>query len=133
MPSLNRRPNRSEMRSRILDNEVTVMLGNDLTQRPIDTEEQATKLVETYCERAVDARKLCDVVIPDDTEATVQHQNKAYQHWLMNYGAAIGALVALKNARKISDNAYKQLQQRVFSTLAPRVVGDIVSPIRLVT
>lgn len=103
------------------------MIGDDLTRNRIETEEEAIKLVENYCSRAIVARNLCDVIVPGDREATVKQQRRAYENWLMHYGAAIGALVALRNVGKISDNAYEKLQQRVFNTLAPRVVGELVS------
>lgn len=91
----------------------------------IETQEQATKLVEMYASKAETARLLCNVKIPDDPKATADAQQKAYQQWLMNYGSAVGALVSLHKAGKISDNAYVKLQQRVFLTLRPTVVGEV--------
>lgn len=103
--------------------------GDHPLEGKITNQEQATKLVEMYCNKAETARALCNVVIPDDKQATATAQQRAYMQWLMQYGGAIGALVALHKAGLISDNAHIQLQQRVFQTLNPSVVGDVSSPI----
>ncbi len=106
--------------------------GDHPLQGKITNQEQATKLVEMYCNKATTARELCNVVIPGDTAATVRAQQRAHQQWLMQYGGAVGSLVALHRAGMISDNAYEQLQQKVFQTLKPSVVGDITPPITVV-
>ncbi len=98
----------------------------------IRNQEDATKLVETYCKKAVTAREQCNVVIPGNPTATANAQQSAYRAWLMNYGSAVGSLVALHKAGKISDNAHVQLQQKVFQTLQATVVGDVTRKITVV-
>ena len=98
-------------------------LGNPDTK--IDTQEQAIKRVEQLCQRVVECRNTCDVRIPDDPISTAAIQTKAYQHWLMTYGQALGTLIAYYQCGKIEDNAYNLLKGKVQATLAPRVVGDV--------
>ncbi len=93
----------------------------------ITTQDQATKKVEEYVERAAHARDRCNVEVPGDREATVKAQQKAYQHWLMHYGAAVGTLTVLREAGLISDNAFAWLQPKVYATLAASVMGDVSS------
>ncbi len=105
----------------------------DVNPRPTDeirTQEQAINLVDEYCQKAVQSRVNCNVIIPGDQCATVKAQQEAYDNWLRWYGCAIGALVALHRARLIPENAYTQLQQKVYNTLAPQVVGDVRLPIQ---
>lgn len=95
----------------------------------IRTLEQATNLVEGYCAKAVEARAQCNVITPGNRQATVKAQQMAYDNWLRWFGCAIGALTALHRAGLIPDNAYKQLQQVVYNTLAPQVVGNVSAPV----
>lgn len=95
----------------------------------IKTLEQATRVVRDYADRAVYCRDQCNVEVPGDKESTVKLQNKAYMHWLMNYGSAVGALTVLHRAGLISDNAFDLLSAEVFATLQPKVVGTIDNPV----
>jgi len=104
-------------------------MKGDPTGGRITTQEQATQVVRGYCAKAIEARSACDIEVPGNKQATVALQNKAYQHWLMNYGSAVGALVCFHRTGLISDNAYDLLQQEVFATLASKVVGTINNPV----
>ncbi len=104
----------------------------DASPQPSDeikTQEQATNVVDDYCRRAVQARLNCNVIIPGNKTATVKAQQQAYDNWLRWYGCAIGALTAFHGVRLIPENAYKLLQQKVYNTLAPQVVGDVRIPV----
>jgi len=109
----------------------------------IVTQEQATNLVRLYCQRAAEARDLCNLMSqvreqvlqdPDATEeqkeSTVAEVNRAYQHWLMNYGCGVGSLVSMRRVGLISDNAYDLLMAEVFATLQPKVVGEVNHPVQ---
>lgn len=103
----------------------------------ITTQEQATALVRQYCQKAIETRDMChklgllksQVTDPFQKEATIDEQNKAYQHWLMNYGSAVGSLVSMHRVGLISENAYELLQAEVFATLQAKVVGIVDNPV----
>lgn len=103
----------------------------------ITTREEATALVRMYCQRAIEARDHChqlgllekSTTDPFQKEATINEENKAYQHWLMSYGSAIGALVSMHRTGLIPENTYELLQAEVFATLQPKVVGIVNNPV----
>lgn len=95
----------------------------------ITTQDEATYVVREFCRKAIEARDQCDIEVPGDKEATVRLQNQMYQHWLMNYGSAVGALTCLHRVSLISDNAFELLAAEVFATLQPKVVGELSNPV----
>ena len=89
----------------------------------IETPEQATNFAVSLCQEVVSARAECNIVIPDDKEATARAQDLAYQRWCMKYGQAVGTVIILYKVKLIGDEAYRRLMQQVVNTLAASVVG----------
>ena len=89
----------------------------------IDTEEQSIQWLEELVDGVEASRRDCDVIIPDNNEAHVRHQQRAYRTWLMRHGGALGSLMALHRSNKIGDVAYNEMRARIMATMTPTIVG----------
>lgn len=88
----------------------------------LESQSQAVEWMEELVAGVELARVQCDVTYPDN-KITMQEQRKAYRVFLIRHGAALGTVMALYRCRKLTDNAYKRLRQRVVNTLVPTTVG----------
>ncbi len=91
----------------------------------IDTEEQARNWVMELVADVEAARFECNVSVPDNSQAQVRSQMRAYRTYMIKHGSALGVIMALHRAGKLGDVAYNELRQRVVNTLAPTIVGAV--------
>jgi hypothetical protein len=89
------------------------------------TQEGLELRIQALCQKVVQYRDRCNVVIPDDPETTAREQYRAYQRWNIYYGRALGALIAYRQASQIEDRIYEAMKARIQGTLASRVVGSV--------
>ncbi len=91
----------------------------------IRTPEQARNWVLELVDVVKEARLNCNVVIPDDKQATARRQQAAFRQFLVKHGLALGALVTLHRTGKIGDVMYNELNDQVISTFQASVVGVV--------
>lgn len=92
---------------------------------PLETPEAARNWIMELVHQCEEARRMCDVRVPDNEAASAQLQLKMYRKFLIRHGCALGAVAALFRARRIDAVAYDQLRKRVLDTLTPTVVGAV--------
>lgn len=90
----------------------------------IRTLDQGRDAALAMLERTRQARTACDILIPSPTEALVLSQQKAFQKFLINYGATLGVLGALHRARLLSDEAYLEIRKQTTALCNPTTVGQ---------
>lgn len=91
----------------------------------IVTMEQAQNWVLELIEGVKSKRAECDIRFPNPSQVTKRFQEKAYTNFLIKYGAALGAVMALHRCRKLDDVAYNELRQKIVNLLLPTVVGKV--------
>ncbi len=89
------------------------------------TPDELIRYLDGLCGSVVRYRDQCNILIPDDPKTTAKVQWEAYERWNVYFGQAQGTLIAYYQCNKIEDNAYIMLKQKVQTTLASRVVGQV--------
>lgn len=101
----------------------------DVNSKPFETaelktEEQRQKWLECLIDDMHHWRRKCDVIIPDQSEATVKAQQRASWAFLQKQGKVIGAISAMKVCGLISDRCFQEMNQKAANTLIPTIVGE---------
>lgn len=91
--------------------------------RTISTRDEAKKWLGHLMDRLSDARMACNVVVPDDHNATVKAQQSAERKYLVHYGTFMGVLRSLHATGHVDDGFYATMHQQAGATLGATVVG----------
>lgn len=87
----------------------------------ITTESGAENWILEQVNNLLETRAKCDIS-PTDLVTSVADQQLLYRKFMIKYGVALGALVALHRTSLISDVCYNNLRSKVLATLTPTVV-----------
>jgi hypothetical protein len=89
----------------------------------ISTQEEATHFLERELNELAAMRLACDVVIPDDREATVRKQTLAWQRTLFRVGYVQGLAGGFFRAGLLPPAAYTHFHAEALTHLAAKLVG----------
>ena len=91
----------------------------------IENKEQAIRFLEEKLAEMQKWRNICDVLIPDRTDAGVKKQQQSFFIFLTKQGQLNGALQALYGTRMIDEGVYAGMTQKAINALLPSVVGQV--------
>ncbi len=93
---------------------------------PFTSPDDAARWLDGEVAKLEAARAACDTLVPLDSAATMRQQQRAQRVYLLRYGAATGAGVALLRAGLISEAAYEGTLTRAQRTLFAGLAAEVV-------
>lgn len=87
--------------------------------------DEAVNFLRMSLDQVRQKRLACDVVVPNDHDATVHLQRKAFQVYLLTVGRTMGLAEALFKAGWLDEKAWKEFHQESLNTLAASITGHV--------
>lgn len=89
----------------------------------IKTRDQAVNYMQAALRLLQTKREACNVIIPDDTQATIRFQRRAERVFLMHVGRVLEAASLMCSVGLIEADAFETFHKDALNTMAPSVIG----------
>ncbi len=101
--------------------------GSDTKPKPppVRTREEAINYLDASLRRLLQARANCDVIIPNNVEATVAQQQKNMRKFLIHVGKLMGESAFAFAMGLIEQETYERFHMAALNSMAAKVVGII--------
>lgn len=101
--------------------------GTDVSPKPpqVNTREAAINYLQRSLDMLLERRKDCDVMIPDNFEATVAYQKKAERKLLIHVGKLMGEAGAFYARGDIEQATYEHFHTSAITAMARKLVGIV--------
>lgn len=99
--------------------------GSDVRQRPpaVKTKDEAKRFLDEALVKLKQRRADCDIIVPNNTQATANLQQRNFRKLLLHVGAMMGSSSAFYSAGLLDEIAYDHFHHEALKQLAGKTVG----------